>query len=219
MAENENNYYPVFLDLKDKQCVVIGGGMVAARKIESLVSCGAKVKVISPEINPEIVAMTDIEIKHRKYKSGDLKDAFLVIAATNDEEENKTISKEAKKQHVFCNVVDQADLCSFIVPSVVEKGMIKIAISTSGASPSLASKLRREIDSHIGSEYEILARILNKIRPLVLSQEGGHSEHKRIFDVLIDSQLLDAISDNDRVLAEQILLQALGTQVDLEDIL
>lgn len=219
MDNKENRYYPIFLDLKDKECVVVGGGIVAARKIESLLGAGAKVTVISPDVISEIANMPGIKIRHRQYKPRDLKDAFLVIAATNNEKENKVVSKEALSRHIFCNVVDQTDLCSFIVPSVVEKGPIKIAISTAGASPSLASKLRREIDNSIGPEYETLARILDKIRPLVLSQEGGASEHRRIFDVLINSALMDAIKDNDRSLAEDILFQALGLHITLEGIL
>lgn len=219
MDNKENRYYPIFLDIKDKECVVVGGGIVAYRKIEPLLDAGAKVTVISPDVIPEISAMSGIEIRHRQYKPRDLKDAFLVIAATNNEKENKVVSKEALARHIFCNVVDQIDLCSFIVPSVVEKGLIKIAISTCGASPSLASKLRKRIDRHIGQEYEILARILDKIRPLVLSQDVGASGHKRIFDVLIDSQLVDAIKDNDRSLAEDILFQALGVHITLEGIL
>jgi len=219
MDNKENRYYPIFLDIKDKACVVVGGGMVAYRKIESLLDAGAKVTVISPDIIPDVSAMPGIKIRHRQYKPRDLKDAFLVIAATNNEKENKAVSKEALSRHIFCNVIDQTDLCSFIVPSVVEKGLIKIAISTGGASPSLAGKLRKRIDRLVGEEYETLARILDKIRPLVLSQEGGASEHKRIFDVLIDSQLMDAIKDNDRSLAEDILLQALGVHITLENIL
>ncbi|MCD6570177.1 MAG: bifunctional precorrin-2 dehydrogenase/sirohydrochlorin ferrochelatase [Deltaproteobacteria bacterium] len=219
MDNKENRYYPIFLDLKDKECVVVGGGIVAARKIESLLGAGAKVTVISPDVISEIANMPGIKIRHRQYKPRDLKDAFLVIAATNNEKENKVVSKEALSRHIFCNVVDQTDLCSFIVPSVVEKGPIKIAISTGGASPSLASKLRREIDNSIGPEYETLARILDKIRPLVLSQEGGAPEHRRIFDVLINSALMDAIKDNDRSLAEDILFQALGLHITLEGIL
>ena len=109
-------------------------------------------------------------------------------------------------------------MCSFIVPSVVEKGPIKIAVSTGGVSPALSRKLRMKIGGFIGDEYGTLALIMGKIRPLVLSREGGHENHKRIFDVLVDSDLFDAIRSHDRELAESILFEALGEHIDLEEI-
>ncbi|MGC9325122.1 MAG: precorrin-2 dehydrogenase/sirohydrochlorin ferrochelatase family protein [Desulfomonilia bacterium] len=218
MAYPENIYHPVFLDLRQKQVVVVGGGMVAARKIESLLNAGAKVKVIAPDIIPQISAMEDVEILRRSYSATDLIDAVLVIAATDDEETNYAVSRDAQRARLFCNVVDRPELCSFIVPSVVEKGPIKIAISTGGVSPALSKKLRTVIGTLLGDEYATLSVILGKIRPVVLSQEGGHENHKRIFDVLINSQLLDAIRSGDRDLVDAILFEALGVHVDLEGV-
>ena len=215
----ENMYYPIFLDLKDKLCVVIGGGRVAARKAESLVSAGARVKVISDDILDEISSMDGVIIEKRKYKEGDLGGAFLVIAATDDPDENLRITKEAMAKNILLNVVDKIELCNFIMPSVVEKGPLKIAISTGGFSPALARRLRIEIGKHIGQEFEILARILSRIRPIVTQMGGDANMHKRMFEVLIDSSLLDAIREGDREQINDIIYQALGVQIDIEDLM
>jgi len=215
----ENRYYPVFLDLKDRLSVVVGGGLVALRKVESLIGAGALVRVVSPEVVPEIQELHGVEIKLKPYESRDLAGAWVVIAATDDEAVNLAVSHDAHRRRIFCNVVDRPEVCSFIVPSVVEQGPIKIAISTGGVSPALAKRLRMELGSMIGDEYVILARILGALRPLVLSQEGGHAAHKRVFEVLVNSELLEAIRQHDTELVHAILEQALGQRIELEGIL
>lgn len=216
----ENFYYPLFVDLRGKSVVVIGGGTVALRKIDALHKTGALVKVISPEVLDEIAGLADdIEIINREYSPGDLEGASLVIAATDDEGVNMAVSRDASAHRIFCNVVDKPELCSFIVPSIVEKGPIKVAISTGGVSPTLSKRLRMEIGAHLGDEYASLALIMGRIRPLVISGEGGYEKHRRIFEVLVNSELLDAIRANDRALVEDILHAALGQTIDLEGIM
>jgi precorrin-2 dehydrogenase / sirohydrochlorin ferrochelatase len=217
--ELENKYYPVFLDLDGRLCVVVGGGMVAFRKVEALLSNGATVRVVAPEISRSILRLQDLEIRTKRYDKADLKDAFLVFAATDSEEINKEVSMDALNLNVFCNVVDTPGLCSFIVPSVVEKGPIKIAISTGGISPALSKKLREELTAAIGNEYEVLARILGRIRPIVVSQIGGTEAHKRVFETLINSSLPEAIRKSRKDEVKSILRQAIGVEVDLEGIL
>lgn len=214
-TSRDNLYYPIFVDLRGRTVVVVGGGMVAWRKIEPLVHSGARVKVIAPLIIDEIARAEGVETIRRSYASGDLTGACLAIAATDDEETNASVSRDAARQAVFCNVVDRPELCSFIVPSVIEKGPIKIAISTGGVSPSLSKKMRTELGKLIGDEYATLALIMGKIRSRVLSGEGGYQSHKRIFDILINSELIDAIRDGNRDLAEGILSEALGEYIDL----
>ncbi|HPW68890.1 MAG: bifunctional precorrin-2 dehydrogenase/sirohydrochlorin ferrochelatase [Deltaproteobacteria bacterium] len=215
----DNRYYPLFIDLTGKPVVVVGGGMVAWRKIEALCRAGARVRVIAPDVVEKIAQDAGIEVVRRDYEPGDLDGAWLVIAATDDEETNIAVSRDAGSRRIFCNAVDQPGLCSFIVPSVVEKGPIKIAISTGGVSPALSKKMRIRIGKLLGDEYSILALIMGRIRPIVLSGEGGHEDRKRIFEVLIDSELLDAIRGHDRELAEQILFEALGQRIDLTEVL
>jgi precorrin-2 dehydrogenase / sirohydrochlorin ferrochelatase len=219
MDNQENTYFPIFVDLQDKLVVVVGGGMVAARKVESLVKAGAHVKVIAPEVVSEIAQTAEVEIDLREYEEDDLEGAFLVIAATDSEKINRAVSEEAHSRRIFCNVVDRPELCSFIVPSIVDRGPIRIAISTGGFSPALSRRLRMLIGKNIGDEYVGLAAILGLIRPLVRSQAGTFDDHKRLFELLIDSELIDAIRSGDRRLAEDILFQALGQHIDLKGII
>lgn len=217
-TSRNNPYYPIFVDLRGRTVVVVGGGMVAWRKVEPLVDSGACVKVIAPEILDEIARYERVETVRRSYAPGDLEGACLVIAATDDEDTNTAVSRDAAARAILCNVVDKPELCSFIVPSVLEKGPIKIAISTGGISPSLSKKMRFDLDRLIGDEYSTLALIMGRIRPLVLSREGGYESRKRIFEVLINSELIDAIRNRDRSLAESILTEALGEYIDLEEV-
>ncbi|MGD0820512.1 MAG: bifunctional precorrin-2 dehydrogenase/sirohydrochlorin ferrochelatase [Desulfomonilia bacterium] len=219
MDNPENIYLPIFVDLTGKLVVVVGGGMVAARKVESLVKAGAIVKVIAPVVVDEIVQYPDVRIELREYEEDDLEGAFLVIAATDNDKTNRAVSEEALDRRIFCNVVDRPDLCSFIVPSVVERGPIKVAISTGGFSPALSRRLRACIGKNIGDEYVGLAAILGMIRPIVRSQEGSAEDHKRVFELLIDSELIDAVRSGDRKQAEDILFQALGEHIDLKGII
>jgi len=219
MESTENIYYPIFVDLRDKQVVVVGGGMVAARKVESLLKAGAKVRVIAPDIAEEIASFNEVAIERRGYEEDDLEDAFLVIAATGDEKTNRAVSEEASERRIFCNVVDRPELCSFIVPSIVERGPIKIAVSTGGFSPALSRRLRMLIGNCFGDEYVTLAKILGMIRPLVRSHPGTFDDHRRIFELLIDSELIDAVRAGDRNLAQEILFQALGVRIDLKEVI
>lgn len=215
----ENFYLPIFIDLRGKLAVVVGGGSVAARKIESLLKAGARVRVVAPEVTDEIASHRELEIEVRAYEEDDLDGAILVIAATDDEEINRAVSEDAEHRNILCNVVDRPELCSFIVPSVVERGPIKVAVSTGGLSPALSRRLRLIIGKTIGDEYVGLATVLGKVRPLVLSQGGATEDHRRVFEVLIDSELIDAIRSGDRDAAEGILFQALGQHVDLSEII
>ena len=219
MDTMENTYLPIFIDLRGKPVVVVGGGIVAARKIESLLKAGAQVKVIAPVVTDEIASFEDLEIEPREYEEDDLEGAFLVVAATDDEKINRAVSEEAAQRRIFCNVVDRPELCSFIVPSVVERGPIKVAISTGGLSPALSRRLRLIIGKTIGDEYVRLAAVLGKVRPFVRSQAGPAEDHKRVFEILIDSELIDAIRTGDRSMAEDILFQALGQRIDLSEII
>lgn len=163
-------YYPVCLDIKNKRCVVVGGGKVAFRKVESLLEAGARVIVISPEIIPALQELVHKEsrfveapfvnkITHlpREYKSGDIKKGtFLVIAATDDLQLNAKIADEAKRLNLLINVVDAPKLCNFIVPATLRRGNLTISVSTSGKSPALAKKIKEDLQNIYGAEYEDL---------------------------------------------------------------
>lgn len=157
-------YYPAFLNLQGKRVVVVGGGKVAERKILALLKAGADVIVISPEIKKRIAGeKLKGRIKHipRQYRKGDVKNAFLVIAATDSEEINEKVSKDAT---CLVNVVDTPSLCNFIVPSVLQRGPLTIAVSTGGISPAFSKLIRQELEKLYGPELAEYLSLLEKIR-------------------------------------------------------
>jgi precorrin-2 dehydrogenase/sirohydrochlorin ferrochelatase len=167
-----NEFFPVFLNLKNKLCIVIGGGKVAERKVENLLTSQAKVKVISPEVTLKLKKLAEegkIEWERRVYKKGDLDSAWLVIAATDNPEIQKEIFKEAEEKRIFCNVVDVPELCSFIVPSTIRRGLLTIAISTSGVSPAVARRLRETLEEIIGEEYVLYVELMKDLRKQILN--------------------------------------------------
>lgn len=170
------SYYPILLNLKGKKCVVVGGGKVAERKALSLLRSGAKVTVISPECTGRLKKehlQERIKYISRKYKKSDLKNAFIVIAATDSAETNRKISEDAP---YLVNIVDIPLLCNFIVPSVVRRGPLTIAVSTSGISPSLARTIRKELEGLYGHEFVKHLNHIKKMRVRALSGIKNNKE-------------------------------------------
>jgi siroheme synthase-like protein len=160
-------YYPIFLSISGQRCVVVGGGLVALRKVTTLLEHGAKVEVISPDLCPELRQMAErgtISLLPRGYASGDLQGAFIAIAATDDDKINRKLSEEARKMGVLVNVVDDRELSDFIVPSYLRRGDITIAVSTAGKSPALARKIRTRLEKEFGVEYASLAPLIDEVR-------------------------------------------------------
>ncbi len=144
-------YYPIFLNLRNKHSVIIGGGDVALRKVKDLLEAGAFVKIISPHFHEELQLLNNQNLQRiqREYREGDLKGAALVFSATDDPETNRRVFVEAEDRGIFINSVDDPEHCSFIVPSSFARGNLIVAISTSGASPALAAKIRRNLENAI----------------------------------------------------------------------
>ena len=162
-----SDYYPLMLNITGEKCIVIGGGDVAERKAKTFLECGAKVHVISPDISPALQRLEktgQIGVTHRSYQPGDLSDALVVVAATDDQETNENIFKEGQRSRILTNVVDDPENSNFIVPSLLRRGDLLISISTSGRSPALARKIRTELEQHYGNEYESLTIMLSEIR-------------------------------------------------------
>ena len=152
---NMNELYPVFIKLTNKICIVIGGGKIATRKVKSLLRAKANITVVSPEITTELRELAEkneITYIAQKYEHSFISDAFLVIAATNDEQVNIKIFQQAEKNNSLVNIVDVPDLCNFYVPSVYQQGDLKIAISTNGKAPALARSLREEFEKLLPAE-------------------------------------------------------------------
>jgi siroheme synthase-like protein len=167
-------FYPVFLNLTGRRCVIIGGGQVAEGKVSKLLDSGAKIIVISPDATQGIRDYADsgqIEYSLRKYQEGDLNGAFLVVAATNDRVVNQEIFEEAEKSGILLNAVDDMPRCSFIAPSIVEKGPITVAISTGGASPALARKLREKLEVSQALDWADATNMLSHARQIIKDKQ------------------------------------------------
>ena len=159
--------YPVFLNINNRKCVVVGGGQVALRKVKALLEHGADVEVVSPGLCPELVEIAgsgEIHTITREYRAGDLKNAFVAIAATDNTEINQRVVAEARRRAVLVNVVDDAGSSDFIAPSYMRRGDIAIAVSTGGKSPALARKIRSRLEKELGDEYAALAGLIGEVR-------------------------------------------------------
>ena len=195
------SFYPICLDLKAKPCVIVGGGRVAERKTLGLLSCGAQVSVISPVLTEELKrqhAEGKLRWIERGYRQGDLAQAFLVIAATDDEETQKQVYEEAVSNNLLLNVADVPQRCNFILPASVRRGDLTISISTAGKSPALARKLRQELEKRFGPEYRILVDILGAIRPEILASGLPQPENERMFKQLLHDDMEEWIKSKDR---------------------
>lgn len=209
-------YYPVFWDITGKKCIVIGGGDVAARKVARLLDCGAKVSVVGPKLVPELACLeSDRSIVHinDEYAREQLYGAALVIGATDDEETNAAVSRDAKSMGIPVNIVDDPQKCDFILPSLVERGDLTIACGTGGASPALARHLREELEKTYGEEYATLVDILGKLRNRMEKNAGLG---KLWFDGLLRAGLLDAIRDKDEHRVKKIVRDVTGEEGGLD---
>lgn len=194
-------YYPIFLTVERQSALVIGGGVVAERKVAMLLRCRARVRVVSPEATRRLAAWArqgKIRWARRAYRTGDLAGAFLAIAATDERRVNQRIAREAARRRVLLNVVDKPEFCTFIAPSIVQRGPLTIAISTAGASPALAKRIRRELESQFGPAYATLTRWLQAVRPQVLKRLPGVKARKRFFERIVSSPILTLLNQGRR---------------------
>jgi precorrin-2 dehydrogenase/sirohydrochlorin ferrochelatase len=201
-------FYPVYLNLKGRRVVVVGGGEVAERKVESLLEAEASPVVISPDVTRSLSLMAEenqIEWRNRKYTKGDCTGAALVFSATNDPEVSRAVYAEATELGLFVNTADQPALCSFIMPAVVRRGDIGIAISTGGTSPALAARLRRKISRVIGPEYAQFSQLMVRARREIRSRVASERERRELHYRIIDSDIIELLRRNDREAAERRL--------------
>ncbi|MCG0277856.1 MAG: bifunctional precorrin-2 dehydrogenase/sirohydrochlorin ferrochelatase [Thermanaeromonas sp.] len=202
------NYYPVFLQLKDKPCLVVGGGRVGERKVEGLLKAGARVTVVSPEVTPRLAGLARegrIDWEPREYQPPDLKGKVLVFVATPDRQLNWRVAKECRERGIWVNVADGPEESSFLVPAVVRKGSLQVAISTGGQSPALAAWLRERIEEMVGKEYGSFSQFLAELRPL-LKERFPEDQTKRadIFRKLArDTELLELVARGDKKAARE----------------
>lgn len=191
--------YPVMVNMEGRLAVVVGGGGVAARKVADLLDSGAKVKVVSPQINEEILSLLKnssyLELVKREYEYGDLEGAALVFSATNDRSVNELVFMEAEGRNIFINAVDDPDNCSFYVPSFTRKGDFIFALSTAGASPAYAARIRRELEKQIPQEIDKLLEKLRRAREIL--------KNEKVFSDLESperGEILKKVANNDELL-------------------
>jgi precorrin-2 dehydrogenase / sirohydrochlorin ferrochelatase len=175
--------FPLFLKLQNRRCLVVGAGKISEGKIAGLLETSAKVHVIAPKATTQILdwhKKKKIRLTRRPFRPSDLDNAFLVVAATNSPKVHRAIYREARKRHVLCNIVDVPELCDFYYPAVVRRGQLQIAISTAGASPSLARRLREEMESAFGPEYAGWLTHLSQKRQALMKKKLPFAERLEI---------------------------------------
>jgi precorrin-2 dehydrogenase/sirohydrochlorin ferrochelatase len=215
-------YYPVHLDVSGRSCLVVGGGAVGARKAGTLCDCGAAVTVVSPEATEALRRLAEggrIELRQRDYASEDLAGMFLVIGATDDEELNRRISRDAESRRILCNIADRPEACSFILPSIVTQGDLVLTISTAGKSPALAKRLRQELERQFGVEYAVLLELMGAIRRRLLARAHAPEAHKPLFESILDSGVLELIRQGKRPEIDRLLTELLGEGFVFEELI
>ena len=209
-------YYPIFLDVQDRDCLVVGGGAVGTRKAMGLYRSGARVRVISREFSPKLEAISGISRVCKPYEPSDLDPAFLVFAATDNRGLNQQIREDAKAGGILCNVADAPDRSDFILPSVVERGDLVCAVSTGGASPALAKKIRQDLEQMFGAEYGDFLVLMAHIRKKLLEEGHDPTAHKKIFKALVERDIPALIAVNDRTRIDSVLVELLGAGYEYE---
>ena len=188
------DFFPIFLNLKDRRCLVVGGGEVAARKAGSLRDAGARVVVVAPEAGAGVRQMADegeLEWRRDPYQESDLDGCALVIAATDDTEVNRAVSAACERRGIPVNVVDDPQLCSFIVPSTIDRSPVQIAVSTGGASPVLARTLRSRLETMIPSAYGLLGRLLEQYREPAKQALPSVDERRQFWERVLQGPIVE----------------------------
>ena len=181
-------YYMACLDLRGRRCVVVGGGGVGLEKTRGLLACGADVHVVSPTLHHEFNAL-ELTWRRGRYRRSDLDGAFLVIAATSHRATNERVHRDAESRAMLCNVADVPDLCNFILPAVHREGPIAVAVSTGGASPALAKRIRDDVAAIVTPEHAELARRLAELRPWVKERYPSYDERRAYFESIVAEAL------------------------------
>ena len=207
-------FYPLLIDLTGRRVLIVGGGPVAERKLDSLVEAGASVVVVSPEVTRAIRDRGNggrIEVRERDFVEADLDGMDLAVSATGDAAVQRRVADAARSKRVWVNTVDEPALCDFIVPAVLRRGDVLIAISTSGKSPSLAAELRRKLENVVGENVERAVRVLGAVRPEVHARFSDSGERRKVFQRIVDSGILDWIAECDDEAALARVRQLIGS--------
>ncbi len=207
----ETPFYIACLKLTGRRCVVVGGGEIGLEKVEGLLACDGAVTLVAPDATSELEGLAregSIRWERREYRPSDLESTFMVIAATDDTDVNIRVYEDAERRAMLVNVVDVPPLCNFILPAIVRTGPIAIAISTAGASPALAKRMKREIEAAFGPAYAQLAELLSEVRGWAKGTLPTYQDRKRFFESIVEGEpdpielLRDGREDDVRSLIE-----------------
>ncbi len=202
-------YYPLFVDLAGRRCVVVGGGAMAEAKVEALVECGAEVVVISPQVTERIRRWAEegrLRWEPRAYRLGDLEGAWLVVSAPDDRSLNRAVWEEAQARRVWVNAVDDPSHCSFIAPAVYRQGELVLAVSTSGKAPALAVRLRDRFASQLGPEYAAFLELAAELRGELVRRIPQFERRRALWYRILDSGVLDDLRAGARERARERFL-------------
>jgi precorrin-2 dehydrogenase / sirohydrochlorin ferrochelatase len=209
----ETPFYIACLKLTGRRCVVVGGGDIGLEKVEGLLACDGRVVLIAPEAHPELEKLAhegSIEWIRKRYEPGDLEATFMAIAATNDTDVNIAVYNDAERRAMLVNVVDVPPLCNFILPAIVRVGPLAIAISTAGASPALAKRMKSQIAATYGEEYARLAVMLNEVRGWAKGTLPTYQDRKAFFEDIVngDPDPIELLRSGDEAAVLEIITAA-----------
>lgn len=210
-------HYPIYLNITDRSCLVVGGGKVAQRKIETLMEYGARITVVSPEVESAISQWAREEKLNWVKGSFDpalLQGVLLVFIATNQAETNREIADICRSEGVLVNAVDDPPNCDFFIPSLLRRDSLSVAISTEGKSPMFAAWLRRELEELIPPEYGEFVEIMGKLRDRVKDEEQDINKRRKIFEALIKSDILELLLEGNRDEVEERIEQCISCLQD-----
>ncbi len=213
-------YYPVYLNLDGRLCVVVGGGPVAEGKVADLLEAGARVTVVSPVLTPRLAELTAsgrIEHRARPYRRGDLAGALVAIGGTDDRSVNREIWEEARDAGVLLNLVDDPPRCGFIAPAVVRRGDLAIAVSTGGKAPTLAVRLRERIEELVGEEHARFLELAGDLRAPLARAHPCFEERRERWYRLVDSDILQLLRRGEEEPARSRMREILGVAPAGED--
>ena len=206
-------FYIACLKLSGRRCVVVGGGEIGLEKVEGLLACDGDVVLVAPEAVPELEGLAhegSIAWERREYRPEDLEGTFMVIASTDDTDVNIAIYEDAERRAMLVNVVDVPPLCNFILPAIVRTGPLAIAISTAGASPALAKRMKAEVSEMFGSEYAELAVLLNDVRGWAKGTLPTYQDRKAFFEGIVNGEPdpIDLLRAGDRAAVRDLIAAA-----------
>jgi siroheme synthase-like protein len=200
-------YYPLYMNLKGRKCLVVGAGAVAARKARSLLECGALVTVVGEDPVPALVRLEGecLTIRPRKFRRSDMGKYALVVGATDESVVNRAVSRESRRRGIPVNIVDVPEESTFIVPAVHRRGDLAIAVSTGGRSPAAARAIREDLEARYGADYAAMIALLGAHREEMMKAVPGHRRRAAVWKGILDADLLGALQRKGRPAAAALI--------------